>query len=292
MRLETRVSIPEAWNYLLEKEDRTIAVFQSKDSKIKGKLYLYPKSNLSLKTLFQKYLRVKEDIQFSWMKGVQIGSKKAWMAKGEIESIEDFQENKKVYHTVYLSLIFYKEKTYELILLGKGKNLNLEKEVVQIISGIRWRQGGTQNYRERYGIRIHGSKNWSPLSTQGNQVINWSHKSMPILLSVSLVVKMKNSKAFKEEIKRDINLYKINLTEAGIQYDFELRKTKVTNKKKLAVIFHAVGVRKKKKIAIRKYYFAYKNYLYEMEILYESKDWKEGISKEVKKVLKAIQFTR
>mgnify|MGYP000358513749 CR=1 FL=1 len=292
MHLETRVSIPESWNYLLEKEDRAIAVFESEDSKVKGKLYLYPKSNLSLKTLFQKYLKVKEDIHFSWMRGVQIGLKEAWMAKGEIESVEDFQEGKKVYHTVYLSLISYKEKTYELILLGKGKGLNLEKEALQIINGIRRYQGRTQSYRERYGIRIHNSEDWDPLSTQGNQIINWSHKRIAILLSVSLVAKMKNSKAFKEEVKRDINLYKINLSEAGVQYDFELRKTKVTNKKKLAVIFHAVGVRKKKKIAIRKYYFAYKNYLYEMEILYESKDWKEGISKEVRKVLKAIQFTR
>ncbi len=292
MYLETRITIPESWNYLLEKEDQAIAVFESKDSTVKGKLYVYPKSNLSLKTLFQKYLLAKEDIRFSWMKEVQMGSREAWIVKGEIESVEDFEKGKKVYHTVYLSLIAYKEKIYELILLGKDKNNDLEKEAVQIIIGIRQKQGGVKNYRERYGIRIYGQEDWNQRSTQRSQVINWSHKRMAIIVSVSLVKKMKNSKDFKEQVKRNINLYKINLTDAGVQYDFELRKTKVTSKKKLAIIFHAVGVRKKKKIAIRKYYFAHKNYLYEMEILYESKDWKEGISKEVRKVLKAIQFTR
>ena len=285
--------IPESWNYLIKEKDKSFANFENFDRRVFGTVNIYPNDKKkNFKTLFQDYLKEKSNIMYQWMSPVKNGKSDGWMAKGKIEIIENVALEKLKYYQIYLALFQDTKHFYEIIILVEDEKLDILKECVSIFKSFELSTPRKSNEWQRFGLSIPHCKNWIIQSTQEKQIISWRHNKEPIMISLSLVGKLKNKSSEKSLISEDMNKFKMTLMEINYKFDFDIRKEPVTKKKLESRVLNIVGTINDKRLGVRKYYFSHNNYLYSALIWYDTKDWKGGVGDEVYKIFNSIDFIK
>ncbi len=285
------LTIPQNWNYLAEANRGLLSSFVSQKANIKGELYAYQNSeNKDIAGLFQSYIKTKTRIRFLWMSPVKNKKVQGWVAKGAYDLMEEIFAEKRDFYHVYVALYKYEGQVYELILLAKGEEKDIEAKALRIINNVRFVKESKPKTWKRFRVKISELPAWNINSTKGKQIISWNHQSEPVIFILSQVKKLAKSVTFKTEVRKAISRFRIHLLEINYKYDYQIKVEKIGRKR--AVVFKAVGALDNKRVGIRKYYFKSKQFIYEAEIWYSKKDWDDGIGAIVNELMKTIGFTK
>ncbi len=284
------LTLPETWNYKIMDKSDTYIHFKDSDELIHGKFLIYNKaSGVSLDSLLNKYLKNKRDVNFLWKKSFRKNNMDFKLAHGYLEySAKDIERHKRHYQ-IYLGLIRHQSVIYELIILGRGKDLSIDKSFWGIINSFKINNQYKNITWKRYGLLVREIPDWKVKSTSDKEIVKMIHTKIPLSLIISHLNKINSKKDFVYQVKKDMNSRLLYLKDAQYKFEYEILSMKLLGKK--SVVLHCVGSWNKNKLGLRRYYFSNNNHIYILEIGYSDKNW-EKFKKEFEKLLKNISFAK
>ncbi len=284
------ITIPEEWNYLFVKDRKVLISFVNNDITIRGEVLVYKDNTKKpLRQVFESYLKEKPGVKFLWISTIKGLASEIWFSKGSyvIKGIKGKRFDE--IYNVYFALYRFGDKIYKLTILAGDNSKAFEQRIIGIINSLNFNKSFSKISYKRFGISITPPDSWSHRSTSNNQLVFISHISEPVVLSISIIKKLDSAKNTSLVIKKEINLFRINLMNIGYKYKFKISGDRLANGKRV-IVFSSVGIREKAPLGIKKYYFVNKGYLYDIEVCYNEKNWDDGIDKAVDEVFKSMKF--